>query len=110
FLAECMAFVHTSRYEGQPQAVMEALAAGTPALLTPGTNMQKFIIENNMGWVCGHSTKDIADGLIRISQCKQEEFEKLSQNAAIYAYKNFRWDVIARSFGESLRSYSCHKV
>lgn len=54
-------FVHTSRWEGIPTAVMEAAGYGIPLLVTEATNMGKFIRESNSGKVCNdNDVNDIA--------------------------------------------------
>ncbi|MCL4417953.1 MAG: glycosyltransferase, partial [Actinobacteria bacterium] len=44
-------FILTSRTEGHPVALIEALSYGLPCLVTPGTNMAKEIMEYDAGWV-----------------------------------------------------------
>jgi len=39
----------TSRYEGYPTVITEALSFGVPPIVTPGTNAL-FLSENNIGW------------------------------------------------------------
>lgn len=105
FLASCNAFVHTSRYEGQPQAVMEALAMGTPVLVTPGTNMQQSVMDNQLGWACDATVGSIAKALAEVSACDSSAFELLSSNSLNYARANFSWDFIASKFRSSLSNF-----
>ena len=54
FFQQCDVFCHASRYEGQPQAVMEAMAAGCAILVTPGANMGEYV----RGYECGVVSDD----------------------------------------------------
>lgn len=49
FLSKVSVFFHTSRYEGQPQAVMEAMIRGCAIMVTPGTNMGSIVHEAACG-------------------------------------------------------------
>jgi glycosyltransferase involved in cell wall biosynthesis len=42
-LDSAFVFVHTSRWEGMPFAVIEALATGCPVLVTPATNLGDYV-------------------------------------------------------------------
>lgn len=53
-------FILTSRYEGMPMGVLEALSYGVPCILTPGTNMAEVIKSNNAGWVADLTAESIA--------------------------------------------------
>lgn len=44
-------FVHLSRWEGLPLAVVEALAAGLPVVVTPQTNVADLVERYGAGWV-----------------------------------------------------------
>jgi len=66
FLA-CDVFVHTSRFEGMPMAVLEAMALGRPCLVTPGTNMADVVCEGG-GWQCQPDPDSIAESLKDIYQ------------------------------------------
>lgn len=66
FLA-CDVFVHTSRFEGMPMAVLEAMALGRSCLVTPGTNMADVVCEGG-GWQCQPDPNSIAESLKDIYQ------------------------------------------
>lgn len=53
-------FVHTSRREGLPLAMVEAAAHGAPLLATDQTNMGNLIHTHGAGLTCGQHVEDIA--------------------------------------------------
>lgn len=53
-------FILTSRYEGMPMAILEALAYSCPCIITKETNMSDIIIKHNAGWITTHNPEDIA--------------------------------------------------
>ena len=59
-------FVHPSRWEGMPFAVLEALALGVPVLVTPETNLASFVRDAGAGIVIEGSADGVADGLASI--------------------------------------------
>ena len=56
-------FVMTSRFEGHPMGLIEALAYGLPCLVTPGTNMAEEIKEYDAGWTCQGNVLSIAESI-----------------------------------------------
>ena len=44
-------FVHLSRWEGLPLAVVEAMTAGLPVVVTPETNVSDLVAQYGAGWV-----------------------------------------------------------
>ncbi|MBD2561236.1 MULTISPECIES: glycosyltransferase [Nostoc] len=54
---------YTSRFEGHPIAVLEALSYGLPCLLTPGTNMAKEVEAAGAGWKVEPNPAAIAEGI-----------------------------------------------
>lgn len=56
-------FVLTSRFEGHPMGVLEAMAYGIPCLLTPGTSISKEVKEANAGWEVEATAESIAYGI-----------------------------------------------
>lgn len=86
-------FVHTSRFEGHPISVLEALSYGIPCILTPGTNVNIEIAEAGAGWSVEQNSSDIANG---IRQALQSDLNHMSKKAQAFAISAYSWDKIAQ--------------
>ena len=93
FLA-CDVFVHTSRFEGMPMAVLEAMALGKPCLVTPGTNMADIVCQGG-GWECEPNPNSIAESLKEIYQ-KKDSLRVLGKKSCELIKTQFTWRKIAQ--------------
>lgn len=84
-------FILTSRFEGFPMTVLEALSYGLPCILTEGTNMKIMIEKYNSGWICKTEIKEISKIIlnsIREYKLKKNEYKKSAlKNAENYSWK-----------------------
>lgn len=87
-------YILTSRSEGMPMGVLEALSCGMPCLVTPQTNMAELIEENDAGWVTDLGAIQITDTIERALTDYKNRCVQLSNNA-INAVNCFTWDKIA---------------
>jgi glycosyltransferase involved in cell wall biosynthesis len=87
-------FLHTSRSEGHPMGILEALAYGIPCLLTPGTNMASEVAASGAGWQVEPNPDSIADGLRRILNSRTELAAK-GRAARQLAEETFSWHTVA---------------
>lgn len=100
-------FIMTSRFEGHPMGLIEALAYGLPCLVTPGTNMAKEIKEADAGWACDGSVDSIKKTLLTVIT-EKELYIKKSQNASDLA-KRYDWNNLAEIFHQKLMSLKTGK-
>ena len=47
-------FIQTSRFEGMPMGILEAMSYGIPVLITEGTTLGEYVKEYNGGGGCGY--------------------------------------------------------
>lgn len=86
-------FVLTSRFEGHPMGLIEALSYGIPCLVTTGTNMAEEIELGNAGWRAEISIESVTGALKRLIYEKNDLIEK-GQNA-IKVSEKYDWDALA---------------
>ena len=93
-------FFLTSRFEGHPMSLIEALAYGLPSFITKGANMYDEIDQSKSGWACEISKDSIKDSLLKMIAEKQK-FKEYSSNAITLAAQ-YDWDVLAKQFHDIL--------
>ncbi len=94
-------FVLTSRFEGQPMGLLEALSYGLPSFVTNGVNMANEIETFGAGWTADISEESIADAIKKLLN-SSNELKKKSQNA-VELSKNYNWEDIAYTSHEKYK-------
>lgn len=86
-------FILTSRFEGHPMGLIEALSYGLPCLVTSGTNMADEIEKADAGW-----TADVSvEGIVRALKLLLEEKNFTQKGAnALKLSKEYNWDNLAK--------------
>lgn len=100
-LLDADVFIQTSRFEGMPMGILEALSYGLPCLLTEGTTLGGFIKMNKSGFAAKTSAEDVSRA-IKKALSDREEYPTLSENARDAVNKAFSWDTVAE---ECINSY-----
>lgn len=94
----------TSRYEGSPMTILDALCYGNPCLLTPGTNVADEISNNGLGWKTNLDANAIAECILRAQEEYRKDYEGYYNRCKQYMIDNSLWDNIA------LKSISIYKL
>lgn len=88
-------FLQTSRSEGMPMGILEALSYGIPCIVTEGTTLGDILEQNNAGWMAKTNNQDIANAIIQAIKDK-ECWPSMSNNAKLLVYKQFRWEIVSK--------------
>lgn len=88
-------FVLTSRLEGHPMGLIEALSYGIPVLVTRGSNMYEEISHGRCGWVSENTIEGIKSSLLKLINTNNNQMSLMSANAIKLA-KDYQWESIAK--------------
>lgn len=86
-------FLMTSRFEGHPMALIEALSYGLPAVVTIGSNMAEKVAENNAGWNAGCDKRTIRKTVLKMIK-DSSIINSFSENAKSLA-AHYKWEKLA---------------
>ena len=95
-------FIQTSRTEGQPLGIMEAISMGIPCILTSGTNLAEDAQKNEFGWKTETKAEGIGKTILTVFNNK-ELLPQYSKNAIEYANNNFDWENISKKVVEKYK-------
>lgn len=89
FLQKCDLFLHTSRNEGIPNVVMEAMSAGIPVIATNAGGTGELLTDNENGFLCAI---DDVDSLF------QKSLQLLTNIELRRTFSQAGWNTIASKF------------
>lgn len=88
-------FIQTSRFEGMPMGILEAMAYGVPVVITKGTTLGELVSKYNAGWVSDTTVGVVADVLKKAIEEKCW-LEVKSESARKLVFEEFDWRKIAK--------------
>ena len=94
-------FVLSSRTEGLPTGVLEAMSYSMPCLLTFGTSLGEYVVDNDCGWASKNDAFDLAEKM-RIAVSEKGLFQEKGLNARRNVEKWFSWEHVSK---ELLKRY-----
>ena len=83
-------FIQTSRFEGMPLGILEALSYGLPCLVTRGTTLGEKIMAHSAGWMCETDSKSIAETILMVIK-ERSRLKEYSTNCIDFVDKSFSW-------------------
>lgn len=92
-LLDADAFIQTSRFEGQPVAILEAMTIGLVPIVTKGTTFMEVVKENNCGYSAGEDKDDIAKAILTAYQ-EREQMSQMSKNAVKLIEEHYEWSIV----------------
>ena len=97
-------FLHTSRMEGFPMAVLEASGLGVPSLTSPATNFNDYLLMYDAGYpMQENSTENIVAAMKQAAaDYYNGRLESKGSQARLMAERSFNWEFIA---GKLIRLY-----
>jgi len=99
-------FLITSKFEGMPNAVMEAMMHAIPVVATDAGDMRKLVVSGENGFVCRVGAyEDISKKLLYLIE-NDESRQKMGTKSYGRIRKKFSMERVGGMYLELLRSYS----
>ncbi len=89
-------FIQTSRFEGMPLGILEALSYGLPCLVTEGTNLGEEVLSYNAGWNGGNDSEGIAKAIEKALD-EKKLYPSYGNNGRDFVERTFSWPIIGRT-------------
>ena len=96
-------FIQTSRFEGMPMGILEAMSYQLPCLVTEGTTLGGVIAQNNAGWSCQTDANAIAQA-IQQAIADKDSYPTLARNAFKAVRDYFSWQTISQKTVETYQT------
>lgn len=95
-------FIHTSRWEGLPLSVLEALSYGIPVLVTKETNMAGYVNQYGAGWVLENSSAECINATLE-NILNEKNYKQKGINAKKLANQVFSWCEVTKMLSEQVQ-------
>jgi len=98
------AFVSSSAWEGMPNAVMEAMAAGKPIVATEVGGVPELVEPNQTGLlVPPGQSRVLAKAMLRVMSMPPEERRELGARARASVTSTYGWETVVQQWNADLR-------
>ena len=87
-LRACSCFILPSIYEGQPKALLEAMALGMPVIGTNIEGVSELIEDGVTGFLAEPSVQGMRQVIIRVINMKPEDLERIGNAARAFVLEN----------------------
>ncbi len=85
-------FLHPSRNEGLPSAVLEAASLGVPSIVSKATNVGEYIVKHNAGYcVDNENVLSLSHAMNASCRLDKEMYHQQSMNAIQMVQNTFTW-------------------
>lgn len=108
-LQEASVFIQTSRNEGQPMGIIEALSFGMPCVVTYATSFGEYCNQNKCGIGVNFSQKELGGAIKEIYQNK-EFLDLCRKNAVENMRKDFDIKNVAKATLEKYQELIVHSI
>lgn len=98
----CDLFIQTSRFEGLPLGLLEAMSYGVPVIATEGTNLTKEIEKYDAGFTARTDAESVKEA-IEIAFGEKDDWERKGDNARTLVETEFSWKNIAKEAVEKYK-------
>lgn len=109
-LLEADCFLQTSRSEGMPMGLMEALSYGLPVIVTEGTGLAADVERFDMGFHCETSAESIGAALRRAVE-ERDQLTGKGCRARTYIENALSWEMVAQveisEYAAIIKQQSC---
>ena len=104
-LAAADVFVHTSRWEGMPIAVLEAASMAIPSLVTPPADPLRRLSASGGAVSVEPAVGAIAEGLRRLHRSSEAALRRMGERARETVASEFQWQRSAEILTEAYARY-----
>ncbi len=105
-LVEAAVFVHTSRWEGLPHAVLEAAVLARPCLVSRAADPLGRLAETGAAVVVSPDVASVADGIRRMREMSTEALTAMGEGARELVSREFSWQRTAEGLLEAYRRHA----
>ena len=104
YLNNIKLLVIPSHSEGLPNIMLEAMACGTPVLISSVGAVPDLIEDEKNGFILeDNSPEVIAKNVLKIIEYDEDEMGKITKNANRWIYNNYKFKNVVKRYNHSLR-------